>query len=185
MVAAGGVVSRADARVQFTNAVQTAAHNTIVYHSTNRHVGSGITAAVGNYAADNPGSGISDAGIGTANAVINGATMFNHMNAATYNLTHIRNCTVNFIRTNDGGSVTTTATVTGMTVRPTSVRQTVSGVANAGVVAGSVVSAASANNLCTNMFNKWNALKNNASNFNVSYCHSSCHTSCHTSRGRR
>lgn len=117
--------------------------------------------------------------------------MFNHLVAATTNITNIRlaQCAF-FLRVDNFSPDTPPQNVLqgrvgpSVTVRMTGFRQGVN-VANAGVAAGSVATAASYNGLCTNLYNRWNALKNNRADFSVIYCHSSCHTNCHTSRGRR
>lgn len=187
MVTAGTLAVPSHVSDQFTSTVQTAAHNTIVYWDANRHTYSGVVAPTGEYSADNPSSGISAAGVGSAGTNMTASTVYNHLNAATYNLTHIRQSAANFYVQLDPTTTTSFQSTVGpsMTVRPTSVRQTVSGVANGGVAAGSLDYASSANNLCTNMYNQWAALSANRSDFNVIYCHTSCHTNCHTSRGRR
>jgi len=191
MVTTNTLIENTDARNYFIAAVQSPAHNQIVYHTTNRHSRAGITASTAEYSTDNPGSGVSEAGLGNNGTIVTATTVYNHLTAATRNLTHIRLCAANFYLTTDNFSPDTGAVNNyqgsvgpSVTVRPTSTRQGV-GVGNAGVSAGSVATAASYNNLCSNLYNQWNALKNNRSDFNVIYCHTSCHTNCHTSRGRR
>jgi hypothetical protein len=185
MVTSGTTLTNDSAVSTFVSVVQTKAHAGIVYHSSRRHTYAGVTAPSNQYAGDNPGSGISIAGVGNNGTTISASKVYNHLNAATYNLTHIRMCRVTFRLNVNGSYVNQTTTAQALTVRPTSRRQSVSGVNNGGVSAGSLATATSYNNLCNNMFNRWNSLKNNQSNFTVSYCHSSCHTSCHSSRCRR
>ena len=192
MVTTGTSIENTNAKDYFVSAVQTPAHAQIVYHTTNRHTRAGITAAVGEYSGTNPASGASEAGLGADGTIITATTVYNHLNAATQNLTHIRLCQANFYQTTDNFSPDTAPVNVfqgsigpSVTVRPISLRQGVGGVNNGGVASPNVATAASYNNLCTNMYNQWNALKNNRSDFNVIYCHTSCHTNCHTSRGRR
>lgn len=186
MVTAGSSIENSDAVNTFNSIVRNAAWNTIVYHSTVRHrfATDNITAPTGNYSTDNPSSGASVAGVGNNGTTITASTVYNHLNAATRNLTHIRNSRANFYRDENGTNVLR-GSVTGVTVRPTSTRQNVPNVNNGGVSAGSTATAAGYNQYCTNLYNQWVTLRNIRSDFNVFYCHTSCHTSCHSSRGRR
>lgn len=191
MATAGQLIENTESVNYFIGAVQTPAHNQIVYHQTNRHTYAGIVAGPENYFIDNPPTGVSVAGIGSDGTIVTASTVFNHLVAATFNITNIRLCAANFFLRVDNYSPDTPpqdvlVAIIGpsVTVRPTGFRQGF-GVANAGVSAGSLATAASYNNFCTNLYNTWNSLKNNRADFNVIYCHSSCHTNCHTSRGRR
>ena len=192
MVTTGTLIENTDARNYFISSVQSPAHAQIVYHTTVRHSRAGITAPVSEYGSDNPSTGVSEAGLGADGTIITATTVYNHLTAATRNITHIRLCQANFYRTTDNFSPNTGpvnvlqgSVGPSVTVRPISFRQGVGGVNNGGVASPNVATAASYNNLCTNMYNTWNSLKNNRSDFNVIYCHTSCHTNCHTSRGRR
>lgn len=186
MATAGTSLSSQSTVDTFVSTVQTPVHNLITYRLNNRHTYAGVVASTAEYdGVDYTGSGVSTAGVGSPGTLVTASTVYNHLNAATYNLTHIRQSGANFYLQLDGGATQLQTTVVGMTNRPTSQRQTVSGVANGGVAAGSVASAGSINSLCTNMYNKWAGLSANRSDFNVFYCHSSCHTNCHSSRGRR
>lgn len=187
MVTAGTTIENQNAVNSFDSIVRNAAWAPIVYHTNNRHYfgTDGITAGTGEYSGDNPASGASVAGIGSDGSLVTASTVYNHLNAATYNLTHIRQSAANFYRNQNGSYVYRGTVGPSITVRPTAYRQGVPNVNNAGVSAGSIAYAASFNNYCTNLYNQWNSLKNNRSDFNVYYCHTSCHSSCHSSRGRR
>ena len=191
MVTAGTTIENQGAVNTFDSTVRNAAWSQIVYHSTNRHgTIDGVTAAVGDYSITNPASGASVDGVGNDGTIITASTVYNHLNAATFNLTHIRNSAANFYRNQNGTNVFRGTIGPQITVRPTSQRQGVPNVNNAGVAAGTVAHAATSialsyNQYCTNLYNQWVALRNNRSDFNVFYCHTSCHTSCHSSRGRR
>jgi len=191
MAVTGQLIENSESRQHFINAVQTPAHNQIVYHQTNRHTRAGIVAPTSEYFIDNPPTGVSVAGLGNDGTIVTASTVFNHLVAATFNITNIRLSQANFFRTTDNFSPNTPpqnilqgSIGPSVTVRPTGFRQSV-GVANAGVASGNIATAASYNGLCTNLYNRWNTLKNNRSDFNVIYCHTSCHTNCHSSRGRR
>lgn len=190
-VTAGNTIENSAAVSSFNTVVTTAAHNTIVYHLTAKHSPTTGTddsqgAPNANYSADNPSSGASDAGIGADGTLITADTVFNHLRAATYNLTHIRQCKVRWLRQIDPTTSTEErGSADGVTVRNVELRQTVPSTGRNGVDAGSTATAASFNNLCTELFNQWNTLKDNRADFDVIYCHNSCHTSCHSSRGRR
>lgn len=191
MAVSGQLIENTESVNYFIGAVQTPAHNQIVYWDGNRHTYAGVVAPTSEYYIDNPPTGVSVAGIGSDGTIITASTVFNHLVAATYNITNIRLSAANFYLTVDNFSPDTPPTNVfqatigpSVTVRPTGFRQGF-GVGNAGVSAGSLATAGSYNGLCTNLYNTWNSLKNNRSDFNVIYCHSSCHTNCHTSRGRR
>lgn len=190
-VTAGNTIENSAAVSSFNTVVRDAAHNTIVYHSTNKHspttgVADDQEAPDANYAADNPSSGASVSGIGGNGTTITADTVFNHLRAATYNLTHIRQCKVRWLRQIDPTTSTEErGSADGITVRDTGQRQTVPATGRNGVNAGSTATAASFNNLCSELFDQWNTLKDNRADFDITYCHNSCHTSCHTSRGRR
>lgn len=186
MVSAGQLIENSAAASTFVAYVQTPAHAQIVYHSGSRHgTIDGVTAPTGEYSGDNPSSGVSAAGMGADNSTVVASTVYNHMKAAAYNLTHIRNSAAYFYRNQNGSYVYRGVIGPRITVRPTSQRQTMPNVNNAGVTSGNIAYASQFNNLCTNWYNQWNSLKNNRSDFNVFYCHTSCHSSCHSSRGRR
>ena len=183
---AGSLIENSDAINYFNAVVRNGAWAQIVYHSTNRHgTIDGVTAPTSEYSGDNPGSGASVAGIGNNGALVDDGPVYNHLRDAAYNLTHIRQSRANFYRNQNGSWVYRGSIGPRVTVRPTSQRQGFPNVNNAGVSAGSIAYASSYNNYCTNLYNQWNSLKNNRSDFNVYYCHTSCHTSCHSSRGRR
>ena len=191
MVTTGTLIENTDAKNHFINAVQTPIHNQIVYWDGNRHTRAGVVAPTSEYYIDNPPTGVSEAGLGNNGTIVTASTVFNHLTAATFNITNIRQSAANFYLRVDNFSPDTPAQDVyqgtigpSITVRPTSTRQGVS-VANGGVSGGNLATAGTYNTLCTNLYNRWNALKNNRSDFNVIYCHSSCHTNCHTSRGRR
>lgn len=186
MVTTGTLIENTDAKDYFIGAVQTPAHNTIVYHVNNRHNFNGIQPVADPYDVDNPPTGASEAGLGADGTTITATTVYDHLVAATYNITKIRQAQANFYLLLDGGVYTLAGSVgPAVTVRNNNWLQTVSGVDNAGVSAGSTATAASYNDLCTNLYNTWNTLKENRADFRVNYCHSSCHSNCHTSRGRR
>lgn len=186
MVNAGNLIENTDAKNHFNNVVQAGAWAQQVYHITNRHgTIDGVTAGTGEYSYANPGSGASEAGLGNDGTTVTASTVYNHLNAATYNLTHIRQSAAYFYLNINGSYSYRGVIGPRITVRPTSQRQGVPAVNNGGVSAGSIAYAASYNQLCTNYYNQWWALAQNRSDFGVYYCHSSCHSSCHTSRGRR
>jgi len=186
MVSAGSIIENQDSVNTFDSIVRNAAWSQIVYHVNSRHgVIDGVTAPTSEYSTTNPASGASVGGIGNDNTTILASTVYNHLNAATYNLTHIRNSAANFYLNINGGYNYRGTIGPRITVRPTSQRQGVPGVNNAGVTAGNIMYASQYNQYCTNLYNQWAALRNNRSDFNVFYCHTSCHTSCHSSRGRR
>ena len=186
MANAGALIENSSAAADFVSYVQSPAHAQIVYHSGSRHgTIDGVTAPTSEYSGDNPSSGISANGLGADGTIIYASTVYNHMQAATYNLTHIRQSRANFYRNQNGSWVYRGSIGPRVTVRPTSTRQGVPNVNNAGVTAGNIMYASQYNQLMTNWYNQWNSLKNNRSDFNVYYCHTSCHTSCHSSRGRR
>jgi len=189
-VTAGDLIENSAARQAFIDAVETPAHNTIVYHSTAKHtpttgVDDGQVAPDANYAADNPSSDVTVTGIGDDGTTIEAVKVYLHLTAATGNLTNIRQCKVRWLRQNDGGTVTERGSADGITVRDTGQRQTMTLVNSGGVTEDEVAHAADFNNLCTNLFNAWDTLKDNRADFDITYCHNSCHTSCHSSRGRR
>jgi len=190
-VTAGNLIENSAAVQAFVDAVQTPAHNTIVYHSTEKHtpttgVDDSQAPPDANYAADNPDSGASVAGIGADGTTITALTVYNHLIAASGNITNIRQCKVRWLRQIDPTTSTEErGSADGITVRDTGQRQTMTLVNSGGVTAGEVADAADFNNLCTNLFDAWNTLKDNRADFDVTYCHNSCHTSCHSSRGRR
>jgi hypothetical protein len=191
MATVGQLIENSESVQYFINVVQTPAHNQIVYWDNNRHTLSGIVAPPSEYFIDNPPTGVSVAGLGNDGTIVTASTVFNHLVAATFNITNIRLSAANFFLRIDNFSPDTppqdiliSSVGPSVTVRPTGFRQGF-GVANAGVQAGNLATAASYNNFCTNLFNTWSSLRNNRSDFNVIYCHSSCHTNCHTSRGRR
>jgi hypothetical protein len=191
MAIVGQLIENSESVQYFINAVQTPAHNQIVYWDNNRHTRAGIVAPPSEYFIDNPSTGVSVAGLGNDGTAVTASTVFNHLVAATFNITNIRLSAANFFLRVDNFSPDTPpqdvfqgSIGPSVTVRPTGFRQGF-GVANAGVSVGSLATAASYNNFCTNLFNTWSSLRNNRSDFNVIYCHSSCHTSCHSSRGRR
>ena len=184
MVTTGTLIENTDAKNHFINAVQTPAHNQIVYHQTNRHTRAGIVASTAEYYIDNPPTGVSEAGLGSDGTIVTASTVYNHLVAATYNITNIRLSAAFFYLNVNGSNVYQGAVGPSVTVRPTAYRQGF-GVNNGGVTAGAVATAGTYNSLCTNLYNTWNSLKNNRSDFNVFYCHSSCHSNCHSSRGRR
>lgn len=186
MVSAGSIIENQDAVNTFDSIVRNSAWAQQVYHYYNRHgTIDGVTAPTGEYSFANPGSGASVGGIGNNNTIIYASTVYNHLNAATYNLTHIRQSRANFYRNQNGSWVYRGSIGPRVTVRPTGYRQGVPNVNNAGVYAGNIMYASQYNQYCTNLYNQWNSLKNNRSDFNVYYCHTSCHSSCHSSRGRR
>lgn len=186
MVTAGTLVENQDAVNTFDSIVRNAAWSQIVYHTTSRHgTIDGVIAPTSEYSTTNPASGASVGGIGNDGTLITATTVYNHLNAATYNLTHIRNSAANFYRNQNGTNVFRGTIGPRITVRPTSQRQGVPGVNNAGVTAGNIIYASQYNTYCNNLYNQWAALRDNRSDFNVFYCHTSCHTSCHSSRGRR
>ena len=186
MVTAGTTIENQDAVNTFDSIVRNAAWAQIVYHTTSRHgTIDGVTAPTSEYSTDNPASGASVAGIGNNGTLVTASTVYNHLNAATRNLTHIRQSAAYFYRNQNGTNVYRGVIGPRVTVRPTSQRQGVPNVNNAGVTAGNIAYASQFNQYCTNLYNQWNSLKNNRSDFNVFYCHTSCHTSCHSSRGRR
>lgn len=187
MVSAGSIIENQDAVNTFDSIVRNAAWAQIVYHTTARHYFStdAVFAPTTEYSTDNPASGASVAGIGNNGTTIVASTVYNHLNAATRNLTHIRNSQANFYRNQNGSNVFRGSVGPSITVRPTTTRQGVPNVNNAGVTAGNIAYASQFNQYCTNLYNQWAALRNNRSDFNVFYCHTSCHTSCHSSRGRR
>lgn len=190
-VNAGDIVGNQNAVNSFNQVVRNGAWNTIVYHSDEKHtpttgVDDGQEAPDGEYSADNPSSGASVAGIGADGTLVTADTVFNHLRAATYNLTHIRQCKVRWRRQNDGNNnYTERGSADGITVRKTDLRQSVPATGRNGVEATYNLSASSFNNLCSELFDQWDALKDNRADFDINYCHNSCHTSCHTSRGRR
>lgn len=184
MVTTGTLIENTDSKNYFIAAVQTPAHNQIVYHQTNRHTRAGIVAPTSEYYIDNPPTGVSEAGLGSDGTTITASTVYNHLVAATYNITNIRQSRANFYLNVNGSYQLQGSIGPSVTVRPTSTRQGFS-VNNGGVSAGALATAGTYNSLCTNLYNTWNSLKNNRSDFNVFYCHSSCHTNCHSSRGRR
>ena len=189
-VTAGNSIENSAAVTSFNTVVRDAAHNTIVYHLTEKHtpttgVADDQVAPDANYAADNPSSGASTSGIGADGTTITADTVFDHLRASTYNLTHIRQCKVRWMRQNDDETYTERGSADGITVRDTGQRQSVPATGRNGVEAGSTATAASFNNLCSELFDQWNTLKDNRADFDINYCHNSCHTSCHTSRGRR
>lgn len=186
MVSAGSTIENQDAVNTFDSIVRNAAWAQQVYHINSRHgTVDGVTAPTGEYSSPNPASGASVAGVGNDGTIVTASTVYNHLNAATYNLTHIRNSAANFYR-NQNGSWTFRGTIgPRVTVRPTSQRQGVANVNNAGVVVNNIAYASQYNQYCTNLYNQWASLRNNRSDFNVYYCHTSCHSSCHSSRGRR
>lgn len=49
------------------------------------------------------------------------------------------------------------------------------------VVAGQLVTAANFNNFVAQLYNKWDAYKNNTETYTFVYCHNSCHSNCHSS----
>lgn len=190
-VVAGNLIENSAARQAFIDAVQTPAHNTIVYHSTAKHspttgTADGNAAPDGNYAADDPDAGATVAGIGNDGTTIDAVKVYNHLTAATGNLTNIRQCKVRWMRQIDPTTSTEErGSADGITVRDVGQRQTMTLVNSGGVTVGEVAHADDFNNLCTNLFNAWDTLKANRADFDVTYCHNSCHTSCHSSRGRR
>jgi len=186
MVTAGTLVENQDAVNTFDSIVRNSAWSQQVYHINSRHgTVDGVTAPTSEYSSANPASGASVGGIGNNGTTIIASTVYNHLNAATYNLTYIRNSAANFYRNQNGSYVYRGTIGPRVTVRPTSQRQGVPNVNNAGVTAGNIIYASQYNQYCTNLYNQWAALRNNRSDFNVYYCHTSCHTSCHSSRGRR
>jgi len=186
MVSRGQTIRNQDAASTFVSYVQSPAHAQIVYHSGNRHgVIDGRRAPTSFYSGDNPSSGISANGFGRDNTTIVASTAYNHMKAATYNLTHIRNSRANFYLNINGSNRYRGSVGPRITVRTTNLRQGVPNVNNAGVSRGNVMYASQFNNLCTNWYNQWQSLRNNRADFNYFYCHASCHSSCHSSRGRR
>lgn len=190
-VTAGDSIENSAARQAFIDAVETPAHNTIVYHSTAKHspttgVDDGQVPPDANYAADNPSSGVTVAGIGDNGTLIEATKVYLHLIAATGNLTNIRQCKVRWLRQIDPTTSTEErGSADGITVRDTGQRQTMTLVNSGGVTEDEVAHAADFNNLCTNLFTAWDTLKDNRADFDVTYCHNSCHTSCHSSRGRR
>ena len=186
MVTAGQLIENQDAVNTFESIVRNSAWSQQVYHINRRHgTVDGVTAPTSQYSSPNPGSGASVAGVGNNGTIITASKVYNHLNAATYNLTHIRQSRANFYRNQNGTNVLRGRIGPAVTVRPTSQRQGVPNVNNAGVTAGNIAYASQYNQYCTNLYNQWAALRNNRSDFNVFYCHTSCHTSCHSSRGRR
>lgn len=186
MVSAGSTIENQDAVNTFDSIVRNAAWAQQVYHINSRHgTVDGVTAPTGEYSSPNPASGASVAGVGNDGTIVTASTVYNHLNAATYNLTHIRNSAANFYRNQNGSNVFRGTIGPRITTRPTSQRQGVPNVNNAGVTASNIAYAAQYNQYCTNLYNQWQSLRNNRSDFNVFYCHTSCHTSCHSSRGRR
>lgn len=185
-VSAGSIVDRQDCANRFNEYITSPAHALIVYHSGNRHSYAGITASASVYGADNPSSGISATGMGSSDSILfDAATVYNHMKAAVYNLTHIRDNITVFRRNENGRYVTKYTFPERVMVAPTSARQSVAGVTASNLYNGKVASASGYNQACTDFYNRWNGLRKNNYNITVSYCHTSCHSSCHSSRGRR
>ena len=185
-VAAGSIIDRQDCANRFNEYVTSPAHAVIVYHSTNRHTYAGVTAAASAYGADNPSSGISAAGMGASdNVLFDAQTVYNHMKAATYNLTHIRDNITTFWRNENGTYVLRYTFPEDQMVAPTTARQSVANVTASNLYNGRVATASGYNQACTDFYNRWNGLRANNYNIRVDYCHTSCHTSCHSSRGRR
>lgn len=187
MATPGQLIENSAAVSYFDSVVRNSAWAQQVYHTNNRHYfgTDGITAGTGEYSGVNPGSGASVAGVGNDGTIVYASSVYNHLRDASYNLTHIRQSAAYFYRNQNGSWVYRGVVGPRVTVRPTSQRQGFPNVNNAGVSAGSIAYASSFNNYCTNLYNQWNSLKNNRSDFNVYYCHTSCHSSCHSSRGRR
>ena len=75
MVTTNTLIENTDARNYFIAAIQSPAHNQIVYHTTNRHSRAGITAGTGEYSTDNPGSGASEAGLGNNGTIVTAAAI--------------------------------------------------------------------------------------------------------------
>lgn len=189
-VVAGNLIENSAARQAFIDAVETPAHNTIVYHIDAKHVPTqgtdgGQIPPDANYASDNPSSGVTVDGIGADGTTIEAEKVYLHLTAATGNLTNIRQCLVRWFILNDGSTVTEVGRADGITVRDTGQRQTMTLVNSGGVTVDEIADAADFNNLCTNLFDAWDTLKDNRADFDITYCHNSCHTSCHSSRGRR
>ena len=190
-VTTGNLIENSAAAQAFIDAVQTPAHGTIVFHLTAKHTltngtrPDNVVPADSYYAADNPSSGVTADGLGADGTTITASTVYDHLNAATYNITHIRLCRVRWYLNINGTYNLRGTSAIEETVRPTDQRQTVDAVANAGVSAGSLATAASFNDYCSNLYTKWGELRNNRSDFDLYYCHSSCHSNCHSSRGRR
>ena len=185
-VTARSIVDRQDCANRFNEYVTSPAHSQIVYHSTNRHTYDGVTAAASSYGADNPSSGISAAGMGASdNVLFDAATVYNHMKAATYNLTHIRDNVTAFFRNENGTYRLRYSFPENVMVAPTAARQSVADVTASNLYEGTVASASGYNQACTDFYNRWRVLRLNNYDIRVNYCHTSCHTSCHSSRGRR
>lgn len=137
------------------------------------------------------GIGVTGASVTPGGGIVTAQNIYNTLVAETATYTNIRNATLQLFVQGGGGntgsrpSPGTVVNVTNKTHLATSYRQTLSTVADNGVITAGTITATGLEGFFQNLQDEWAAKRDTGVTLVHTVCHSSCHSSCHGSRGRR